>query len=245
MKNIKTLIIGFAAGAAFMFTTSAIAANANVTAVLTPDIFFKVDGEVVAPASDQPILNYNNRVYVPIRFAATLTGATVDWDVASRKVVITKPEAEVVEKEVVKEVEKIVYVDSSLNPDSSTAVYSSLPLTKNTSDYKIEVTGISRKPTESITKVFLTLENKQENKIQLEQSDSKLIVDGEEYPLTSIRAQWDNSWYNDIEEDDENEGSLAFTLIPEDWSQASLTVTFRENITDGDTKTVTFYFIND
>ncbi|MPN45902.1 hypothetical protein SDC9_193481 [bioreactor metagenome] len=91
----------------------------------------------------------------------------------------------------------------------------------------------------------MTLENKQENKIQLDQSQSTLVIDGEEYPLTSVRAQWDSSWYNDIEEDDENEGSLAFTLIPEDWSKAILTVTFRENITNGDTVTNTFYFVND
>ena len=242
MKNLKTLIIGFAAGTAFMFTTSAIAANTNVTAVLTPDIFFRVNGEVVAPPSDQPVLNYNDRVYVPVRFAATLTGASVDWDVAGRKVIIEKPVTQVVEKEVIKEVEKIVYVDSSLDPDNPKAVYSSIPITKNTSDYKLQITGISRNTSNNVTKIFVSLENYATEKIQLDQNSSKLVVDGKEYSLSKIRAQWDNSWYNDIEPDKENEGWLTFDLIPEDWSKANLTVSFSENISGGKKTTNTFNF---
>lgn len=243
MKNFKMLAIGFVAGVACMVTTSAIAANTSVTATVAPDIFFSADGTVVAPPSDQPILNYNDRIYVPVRFAAELTKAEVDWDVVNHKVVITSPKQEVIEKEVIKEVEKIVYVDANDNPNNDKVVYSTLPIKKTESNYTVEVTGVSRQESAQQTRIFLTLDNKNDNPIQLVQDESKLTVDGEEIKYSKLISQWDNEWFNNIENDTEYDGYLLFDMVPEDWMTASLELKVRNNGgSDNETKTIKVNF---
>ena len=242
MKNMKMLVIGFAAGAACMLTTSVIAANTDVTAKLSNDILFKINGTVVGSPSDQPVLNYNDRVYVPIRFVAEQLNCEVNWDIPSRQVVVESPEPEVkiVEKEVIKEVP--VYVDKDDAPDGE-VVYSKLPVKKNTSDYKIEITGISRKESDKSTKVFVSIENKGEYPIQLVQRDSVFVVDGEEIEMNSLYNSWDMNWYNDIQPDDTYEGYLNFEIIPEDYDKMDLTLTIRTNgETDTDNRDETFHF---
>ena len=103
MKRFRTLALGFVLGAACMVTTTAIAAALNVSAILPGNITFKINGKNVAAASDMPVLNYSDRVYVPIRFVADQLGWSIDWDVVTRQVVIEAPEPKVVEVEKNKE----------------------------------------------------------------------------------------------------------------------------------------------
>ena len=250
MKNIKMLATGFVAGAACMVATTAIAANLNVSATLLNDVFFNFNGETVASPSDQPVLNYNDRIYVPIRFVAEKLNSDVDWDIAGRKVIIKSPEPEVKVVEKIVEKEVPVYINEEESEEGK-KVYSSLPIKKTESDFNLTVTDIQRKTASTVTnpgtKILLELDNKGDNNLQLVQAESKLVVDGKSYALDRDRNAWDKNWYQDVlaetddNDDDEREGYLAFESIPEDYQKMTLELTVRTNgLKDEKTSVLTF-----
>lgn len=229
MKNLKTLTVGFIAGVACMITTSAIAESIDVTAKLMPDVMFKIDDKVVASPSDQPVLNYKGYSYVPIRFVSDYLGCEVNWDVVNRKIVMKTPEPQVVEKIVEKPVEKIVYVNEDDDPDRK--VYSGLPITKRQEDYTLTLIGFSRDKYGNRTDAYITVENNNNEKIQLVQDDCKLIVDGKkEYSLTKRFSLWDDSTWNneEIYAGEEKNGYLIFDLLPLDAEEFTLQVAMRK-----------------
>ena len=127
--KIKSAIFGFIAGALSMATIgTVIGADTVVVGTLKPDISFKVDGTVSqAPRSMSPI-NYNGYTYVPVRYIGEMLGCNVEWNAYGNMVIVDYPEDKIKEVEVIKEVEKIVYVEKGESVDGT--VYSTLPVTK-------------------------------------------------------------------------------------------------------------------
>ncbi len=218
--KIKSAIFGFIAGALSMATIgTAIGADTVVVGTLKPDISFKVDGEISkAPLSMAPI-NYNGYTYVPVRYIGEMLGCNVEWNAYGNMVIVDYPEDKI--KEVVREVEKIVYVEKG--ESASGTVYSTLPVTKRTEDFEVDITGFVRNDTANKTSVYVTMENKQNENIQLDQDSCVLVVDGKEYPITSRTGLLDPKWYNNIKKSDgEVEGYLTFDLVPENVKQFTL-----------------------
>lgn len=229
MKKFKTFAMGFTLGVGLMITTNVVAANlTKIEAFIPSDVSFKIDGKIVAQDPNLPILNYKDSTYVPIRFVSEKIGANVGWDIVKRQVSIDMPKPEPEIKEVIKEVEKIVYVDKDSSVDGN-KVYQALPLKVNKGVYEISLNGIRRDTINNSTKLFIKLDNTDSAKVQLNQSKAKLTVDGKDYEMSKIFADWDQKWYNDIEQDEDYEGTLVMQLIPEDYKYCTLTVPVRIN----------------
>lgn len=235
----KSAIFGFIAGAVTVATLgTAIGADTVVVGTLKPNISFKIDGNITkAPHSMTPI-NYNGYTYVPVRYISEMLGCNVEWNAYGDMVIVDFPEDRI--KEVVREVEKIVYVDSSDKVDGT--VYKTLPVRLVTSDAEINVKGITRDDVLNTTKVMLKVKNTEsENRnIQLDQDRCVLIADGKEYNLTERVSYTDSRWYNNIRSDEEVEGYLTFDLVPEDVKEFTLKLVTTKN---GKSTTSTINFI--
>ena len=141
MKSWKIGILGFAAGAMVMGVSPVFASvYKTVQAQIMADVMFDVDGNGVASPSNQPVLNYNGYIYVPLRFVSEALECQVSFDPVMKRVAMVSPEAEVIEKVVEKEVEKIVYVDKSDDPDY--VVYNKLPVTVYKDGYEVTLKNI-------------------------------------------------------------------------------------------------------
>lgn len=236
--KIKSAIFGFIAGALSMATIgTVIGADTVVVGTLKPDISFKVDGTVSqAPRSMSPI-NYNGYTYVPVRYIGEMLGCNVEWNAYGNMVIVDYPEDKI--KEVVREVEKIVYVEKGESVDGT--VYSTLPVTKKTSDFDFDVRSIIRDTTANKTTVYIEIENKQNENIQIDQDACVLVVDGKEYSITNRHSLLDQKWYNNITKDDgEISGYLTFDLIPEDAKQFTLKLVTRKGAEKPVTTTINF-----
>ncbi len=242
-----------------MLTTSVLAANSSVMTLVFNDAFFKVNDEVVANPSTLPVLNYGGSTYVPMRWLAETLGFEVQWDENKKLISVYSPEPQIKTEYIEKVVEKEVpvYVSEDEKPDGVT-IYSDLPVSKSTSNYKVSVTGISTQDvdtTESVqgTRIYIEVINKSEiNRYQLAQNSAVVKVDGKEYNMLKNNSMWDKGWYNDIQQKDDDSdsdeyaGYLVFDRFPENWKNASLTVTLRENgTTTATSEELTFNFKND
>lgn len=237
-KTAKTLALGFVLGAACMVTTSAIGGSRTVSAIINDNLFFNINGEFIKSTDENPILNYNSRVYVPVRFVSEKLDCDVKWDDVTKTVTIrgAEPKTEIKEVEKIVEKEVIVYVDDS--ESDGKLVYKKLPANYKNSDFEINVLGVKCDDINSCSKVMLDVLNRGDNNIQLMQSDCVLIADGKEYKMNSYISGWDDTWDNDIrpgrDEDDAVEGFLYFDYVDKDWSTMSLKLKFR--VSDGNGK---------
>ena len=239
MKNWKSVLIGFAAGAMCMATTPAFAGIYKaVQAQLMPDVLFDIDGKVVGSPSNQPVVNYNGYIYVPIRFIADSLDCQIAFDPVTKRVEIVSPEPEVIEKVVEKEIEKIVYVDQSDDPDY--VVYNKLPVTVYRDGYKIALRTIMMDDKDGggkkRTRTYLTVENTDISKVSLMPYDTKLTLDGVEYDVsTSGGGRWDDNWDETIRKEEEKEGYILFDGVDYDYSKGTLEFQMRVNDDSGDT----------
>ena len=239
MKNWKSVLIGFAAGAMCMATTPAFAGIYKaVQAQLMPDVLFDIDGKVVGSPSNQPVVNYNGYIYVPIRFIADSLYCEIAFDPVTKRVKIVSPEPEVIEKVVEKEIEKIVYVDQSDDPDY--VVYNKLPVTVYRDGYKIALRTIMMDDKDGggkkRTRTYLTVENTDISKVSLMPYDAKLTLDGVEYDVsTSGGGRWEDNWDETIRKEEEKEGYLLFDGVDYDYSKGTLEFQMRVNDDSGDT----------
>lgn len=111
---------------------------------------------------------------MPLRYVAETLGATVNWDIVKRNIDVQSDKKTYI---VEKEVEKIVYVEKG-EVDSDKAVYSKLPVRARQNDHLVEITGVASDTNLHSTKVFVNVENKNNERVQLVPSTSKLVVDG-------------------------------------------------------------------
>ena len=239
MKNWKSVLIGFAAGTMCMATTPAFAGIYKaVQAQLMPDVLFDIDGKVVGSPSNQPVVNYNGYIYVPIRFIADSLDCEIAFDPVTKRVKIVSPEPEVIEKVVEKEIEKIVYVDQSDDPDY--VVYNKLPVTVYRDGYKIALRTIMMDDKDGggkkRTRTYLTVENTDISKVSLMPYDAKLTLRGVEYDVsTSGGGRWEDNWDETIRKEEEKEGYLLFDGVDYDYSKGTLEFQMRVNDDSGDT----------
>lgn len=234
MKNFKSIALGFVAGSLCMVTVTAFASYMDITAKVMNDLIFKVDGAKMASPSDQPVLNYNGYTYVPMRYMTEVMGGTIDWDIANR-IIDVQTDKKTYIKEV--EVEKIVYVEKD-STDSTTAVYSKLPIKQHVNGKIVEVNGISIGGYNSalgiqtnISRVFVSIDNESINRVQLVASASKLTVDGEEIAISI--SQQDPTWVSgDIEVGAYKEGYIEFGKFDEKFDRATLELFIRDQTTN-------------
>lgn len=247
--NWKTLCIGFAAGAACMMTTSVLGAYTQVRATLVHDALFNINDNLVASPSDMPALNYNGYTYVPLRFVAEELDCKVNWNAANRQVLVIGPKKEVVEKIVEKPVEKIVYVDK--NDAEGNRVYSTLPAKESMKDYKVTMKTLIMDDDEDYTgirysKVYLNIENLDAEKVQIDQLDATLTLDGEEFQMARKDSVWDDTWDNEyVKEDEDMDGYLIFDGVKKDYSTGTLKFRVRVSEDGNRTDFVEINFKND
>ncbi len=232
-KTLRTLALGFVLGAACMVTTNAVGASRTVSAIINDNLFFRINGEFSKATDENPILNYNSRIYVPVRFIAEKLGCDVEWDATTQTVVVrgAEPKTEYIEVEKVVEVEKIVYVDDETSGEN--AVYKKLPAKYRGSQYEVEATSVIRSESRESTKVYVEVFNEREENLQIEQKHTTLVVDGKEYKISNMIHDWDNVWHNDISHNEDVEGFFIFDMIDEDWSKASLNLRLRFTAQNG------------
>ena len=236
MKKWKVGLLGFTIGA--LITTPVLASMYKVVeAQLMHDVLFNINGKAAASPSNQPVLNYNGYIYVPVRFVSESMDCDINFDAVTKKVIITSPEPEVIEKVIEKEVEKIVYVDKSDDPDYT--VYNKLPVTVYKDGYEIVLRMVMMDDAETggmkRTRTYLTVKNTDVDKITLMPYEAKLTLDGKEYNVSSSGGgRWDDVWTDRIFEDDEQEGYILFNGVDYDYSKGSLEFQIASNDGSGD-----------
>ena len=137
-----------------------------------------------------------------------------------------------------KEIEKIVYVDQSDDPDY--VVYNKLPVTVYRDGYKIALRTIMMDDKDGggkkRTRTYLTVENTDISKVSLMPYDAKLTLDGVEYDVsTSGGGRWDDNWDETIRKEEEKEGYILFDGVDYDYSKGTLEFQMRVNDDSGDT----------
>jgi hypothetical protein len=77
---LKKFVVGLICGAALSMTTVAFASD-TIQAILFPSkITFEMKGnQVVLDTNENPVLNYNDKTYIPLRAFAEAMGASVDF----------------------------------------------------------------------------------------------------------------------------------------------------------------------
>ena len=237
MKSWKIGILGFAAGAMVMGVSPVFASvYKTVQAQIMADVMFDVDGNVVASPSNQPVLYYNGYIYVPLRFVSEALECQVSFDPVMKRVAMVSPEAEVIEKVVEKEVEKIVYVDKSDDPDY--VVYNKLPVTVYKDGYEVTLKNIMMDDEENAgmrrTRTYLKVENTDVTKISVMPYEAKLILDDKEIDVSIAGGRWDDAWSENIKKDEQKEGYILFNGVEYGYTKGSLEFQVRVNDGSGD-----------
>ena len=264
LKRYRKLFIGIIVGMLCVLPAGALAGNSLwVSALIDGDIAFQFDGQREILPAGYSVLLYENRTYVPARFVAERLGASVGWDQMAKIVKIDtgvsaeyralQSEKQELEKVVVEKQEKINAQEKEIKElkaklgemESSTkgqpaGNYQKLPLARVLPDMNISVTGYFID--DYSTRVYLEIENKKLVPLQLVQSKTKAIVDGETYKTSDIMHYTvDQRWYHNIDHEEIQEGYLMLPLIPEDATEMMLEMTILYNDAKQETTTVEFY----
>lgn len=245
MKDLKTLFVGFVMGTICMSAVKVSAVNVDVTAQLVPDTKFEFDEKQEIPPYDSKALMYESRIYVPVRYIAEKLGCKVDWDIATRTVKIDDSERKVRTEYIEKEVEKIVYVDKSEDPDYVS--YSQMPASKKQDGYIVTVNMVTNYNSDNCSKVYVKLENLSNSKdIQILQSQSKLTVDGQEYPFKYMGTRSSEVFEDNLAaRGDTIESYITFPKLPRGQHEFTLETKVRFDRIQDDEQTVIINFKGD
>lgn len=224
-KKMPFFLIGIIAGSILTVSTGALAQSSKlVSAYLANHVKFEFNGELKSPPSDKPAINYDDSIYVPIRFISDASNMNINWNGQTQTIEVKTQEPEVIEKIVYVEVPKEEDKETDKENDAEDKEeskkekdnqnYKTLPITKTYND--MEITAKLVVANESETKVYFSVENDSYTPIQLKQKDTIIEVDGEPYNIQDKSAEWDFDWYDDIRKDEEKEGYIIFNEIPED-----------------------------
>jgi hypothetical protein len=217
----------------------------RVSAVVTDYVLFKFDGEAKKLPEGYTVLNYQGRNYVPARFVAENLGAEVKWDDA-KKIVDIKSNKEKCPEPPVQE--EPADKDDSKDKDKNgkdTKKYNKLPVSAVKKDVWVCVSGINVDEDDKYTWVYVEVENKGEDDIQLDQRATKIIKNGETYHQTDVRAvyDYDKKWYDDILEDEKVSGFVKMPMPAnraETWGDIKLVLRVFKN--DGSGEDIEFTF---
>lgn len=168
----------------------------KIQAYINRDMTFTFNGKAVVLDPEYQVLVYNDRSYVPVKFVAENLGATVDWNNDTKVISITPTRAAITPDPVAPGI--------SQKPADSKE-YKKLPQYKENVDYKMTVTMFSRD--EYGYKLNMTLENKSDIPIQLDQMKTLVEVDGQKYDMSDATiTHMDTRWYRDLAKEEKTEG---------------------------------------
>ena len=260
----RQLIIGIIIGLLCTLSTGALASTSSwVSALIDGDIAFQFDGQRETLPAGYTVLLYENRTYVPARFVAEKLGAAVEWDALTKTVKINarpctecqvlQKEKQALEESVKDQEEKIKALEERIKalekeigekeastegqPDGN---FQKLPLSRVLSEMNIKATGLFKD--DYYTRIYLELENKKSVPLQLLQTKTTAIVDGEIYKTGDIlHFALDERWYHDIREKEIRDGYVMLPPIPKDAKEMLLELTILYNDAKQETTTVEFY----
>jgi len=253
----RKLITGVIIGLLCTLSAGALASapgKAFVSALLDADIAFQFDGQWQVLPEGYTVLTYNNRTYVPARFVAENLGAKVQWDGITKTIRINtvaepcaeclalQKEKETLEQKVQEQEEKIKALEKEIkelealgegetrSPGQPEGNYQKLPLSRVLPDMNISVTGMIKDEHYNIVRVYLEVENKKSTPLQLLHTQTKAIVDGEEYKTWDVRHfTLDQRWYHNIDEEEVESGYIILPALPEDSKEMLLQLTVLHN----------------
>ena len=158
-----------------------------------------------------------------------MVGAEVEWDSETHTASIRREES----------------ADHPETPDISDTIdttgYGTLPQSIETLDYRITATVLMGKDDREGARLYLSLKNKSDTVLRLDQGAIVFEIDGEEYDYGDVDSlYYDSRWYMTyLEKDQEAEGYLR---LPEEASDASY-VTITTNLTqDGKSEPIPVTF---
>lgn len=196
MKKNRLLVLVLAIGMVLGAGASSFAGSAieKVQAYINHDMSFEFNGTKAELPDGYSTLVYEGRSYVPVRFIAEQLGIDVDWNDTTKVISINSQEDG---KDPGEE------PNNSDNQDKND--YKALPLYKENLDSKVSAILFSRD--EYGYKLHLTVENKTDTPIQLDQMNTVVVADGKEHKMSDASiTQLDTRWYNDIRKDEKTEG---------------------------------------
>lgn len=183
---------------------------------------FEFNGEVKEVPEEYTVLNYKDRTYVPARFVAESLDAEVQWDTKTNTIKIeSKEKQENVEED----------------KETSKVTYDKLPIKKMVENVWIHITGM--KADEKETWIYLEVENKGENPVQIDQAGTKIVVGEKIYnqkDLRNVLYPYDQIWFNDIRKDDEVKGFIKMPLLEEEKDSKNITLKLKMIQNDGSQK---------
>lgn len=219
MKSAKLRLLTLCLAIGIVLTLSSgtlFAITKNVYATVSEQITFRFNDEVKELPDGYTVLSYAGRTYVPARFIAQELGAEVEWDEEIQTIFITSdvPEEEIAD-EIGEEEEESIIIKYD---------YEKLPLQEIKNDVIVTVNSITIDRDQ--TRVYLKVRNLGELPVQLIQTETKFVIDGDTHNQSELteneRYRYDQTWFNDIREDESREGLIKMPDIPKDTEELIL-----------------------
>ena len=218
----RYLVLGIAAGFLLSLGVQTYAQDAvsAVAAWIRNDYRIEYNGEEKKLPEGYQILVYQNRTYLPLRYVGELLGADIQWDGETNTASIFQEK----------------------NPGIiDTTGYGVLPQSVETLDYRITATALMGKDDAEGARLYLSLKNKTDSVLRLDQGSTVFEIDGKEYTYRDVDSLlYDSRWYTTyLEKDAEAEGYLR---LPKEAKEASrITITFHLT-QDGNTEPIPVTF---
>ena len=218
----RYLVLGIAAGFLLSLGVQTYAQDAvsTVAAWIRNDYHIEYNGEEKKLPEGYQILVYQNRTYLPLRYVGELLGADIQWDGETNTASIFQEK----------------------NPGIiDTTGYGVLPQSVETLDYRITATALMGKDDTEGARLYLSLKNKSDSVLRLDQGSTVFEIDGKKYTYRDVDSLlYDSRWYTTyLEKDAEAEGYLR---LPKEAKEASrITITFHLT-QDGNTEPIPVTF---
>ena len=218
----RYLVLGIAAGFLLSLGVQTYAQDAvsAVAAWIRNDYRIEYNGEEKKLPEGYQILVYQNRTYLPLRYVGELLGADIQWDGETNTASIFQEK----------------------NPGIiDTTGYGVLPQSVETLDYRITATALMGKDDTEGARLYLSLKNKSDSVLRLDQGSTVFEIDGKKYTYRDVDSLlYDSRWYTTyLEKDAEAEGYLR---LPKEAKEASrITITFHLT-QDGNTEPIPVTF---
>lgn len=201
----KTFILGLILGSLLAVTVSVAAANREAQVLLVDDFKITIDGQQLDIPEEYEIINYNNRVYTPVRVIAEAMDGDVEFDANTNTAKITKPTPAPVptpEPTPEPEPEETPEPTPTPTPTPAAKTYIEAPGKLKKDDVTVNVFGLSS----SSTGAYLTFDIKNENAypLMLDINNAYIESDGNKFPADiGQNFQWFDSIRSGAELEDQ------------------------------------------
>lgn len=222
----KSFVTGLIIGSILTTTISVTAQNQKVEAWLTDKITLNIDGNDMTLPSDMHMVNYENRMYAPVRYIVEQMGGTIEYDADAARVTVKKPnsvaqktpveqEKPVEEKKVEEPVEEETVEEEIAEEEKvsdANKSFTKAPMKLRIQDVTFNVFSIER--SKSGTSIYFDLNNENSYSIELDYRNAYIEIDGTRYPaLFDANLKWIDGIESNREFTDER---LSFEPIPDD-----------------------------